>query len=140
MKIPNKKKSGKIKLCDFDPTSKEYAELSIDEVDRMAFGFCDSDIKTISPEKLNVRWHADMENPKTAIKNFISNGGTKRGWAESIDLSEPIQLSYKDGKFFIEDGHHRYTAALILGVNLKVDEVIFRDNPWTYSCKINKNL
>jgi len=126
------------KLYEYDPTSKEYADLSVADVDRMAFGFAEEDITEIMPGKLNIRWHDDMLNPEEAIRIHVKNGGTREGWAKTVDLSEPIQLSHKGGKLFIEDGHHRYTAAKILNHKLLVDEVVFRDNPYVYAVNEHK--
>jgi len=113
-------------LYELSATGREYAEMSIEEIERKAFGFAEEDIKTISPSKLNIRWKDDYEN---AIYKQEKSGLSKIDWAKTVDLSEPIQLSYKNGKFYIEDGHHRYYAAKILNKDLNVNEVDFKDNP-----------
>lgn len=106
--------------------SKEYADMNVDDIDRQAFGFASSDIKTIDPKKLHVKYKSDFENVLHAQQ--ISGLG-KLGWARTINLTEPVQLSYEKGKFWIEDGHHRYYAALILGKMLNVDDVEIKDKP-----------
>lgn len=88
-------------------------------LDRAAFGFSTSDLKTLHPSKLKIKWHDDLEN----VLNKIA-------WAKTVDLSEPIEVSYSKGKFFIEDGHHRYYAAKLLNKELNV-VVEIKDNPIT---------
>lgn len=97
--------------------------LSIELLDRLAHGFSESDIKTIHPSKLNIRWHTDIDNVQWEIENSVKS---EEEWAKDIDLSEPIDVSYMKTEyleegFYIEDGHHRYTAAKILDKPLKVN-------------------
>lgn len=84
---------------------------SIATLDRAAFGFSDEDIKTLMPNQLHIKWKDDMLNPP--YKQQVS-GLNKLTWARQMDFSEPIEVSYQKGKFWIEDGHHRYYAAKIL--------------------------
>lgn len=98
---------------------------SIETLDRAAHGFSEEDVKTLNPDQLNVKWKMDMENPKQQIKDF---GKGPEAWAKTVNLSEPIDVSYENGEFWIEDGHHRYTAAKILGKALNVNLQI-KDNP-----------
>ena len=113
-------------LHEMSPTSKEYAEMPVEDVMRKAFGFAESDIKTISPDKLEVKYSDDYDQ---AVTNQKNSGLSEKKWAETVDLSEPIQLSYEGGKFEIEDGHNRYLAAKILGKDLNVDAVDIKDKP-----------
>jgi len=97
--------------------------ISIDALDRAAFGFSSEDIKSLMPNKLNIKWRDDLDNVKWEIKK---SGLSPKKWALSVDLSEPIDVSYwkdenhKEG-FYIEDGHHRYAAAKILNKTLNVN-------------------
>jgi hypothetical protein len=97
--------------------------LPIDMLDRAAHGFADSDIETLMPDQLSIKWKDDLEGVKWEIKK---KGWTDMQYAKSVDLSEPIDVSYENGKFFIEDGHHRYWAAKILkrplNVNLEIKD------------------
>lgn len=97
--------------------------ISIETLDRLAYGFSSEDIKTINPNDLKVKWKDDLENVKYEIKK---SGLTPKQWASKINLSEPIEVSYwGDNKhkigFYIEDGHHRYMAAKILNKTLNVN-------------------
>ena len=97
----------------------------IDILDRAAFGFSEDDVKTINPRDLRVRWFNDLENVKQEIRD---SGIGEAEWAKQVDLSEPIDVDYwEDHKlnfkrgFYIQDGHHRYTAALIISQPLNVN-------------------
>lgn len=99
--------------------------LSIETLDRAAFGFSDNDIKTLMPDQLKIKWKDDLENVKHEIKQKRL---TDLEYAKSVDLSKPIDVSYWediDGGyergFYIEDGHHRYYAAKILNKPLNVN-------------------
>ncbi len=106
-------------------TSKEYADLTIGELDRAAFGFAREDITTLNPEQLGIKWRADFDDVIETQKN---SGLTKKEWAETINLSEPIDVIYEGGKFLIDDGYHRYYAASILNKPLNVSLEI-KDKP-----------
>jgi len=81
-------------------------------LEKAAFGFTSESTKTLKPSK------ADIENVEFQIKR---SGLTRRKWAEKVDLSEPIDVVFEKGKFFVDDGHHRFTAAKELGKKLKVN-------------------
>lgn len=106
-------------------SGKEYAAMPVDEVDRAAFGFARKDIKTLLPKELSIKWQEDY---KSAVEQQEQSGLSKKEWAESIDLSEPIDVIFEDGKFKVDDGYHRYHAATILGKPLNVDLTI-KDKP-----------
>lgn len=98
---------------------------SIEALDRAAYGFSSEDIKEIEPGKLNIKWKTDLENVFWEQKK---SGLTPKEYALKISLEEPIDVSYEKGKFFIEDGHHRYFAAKVLRKPLKLNLEI-KDNP-----------
>ena len=102
-------------------------------LDRLAFGFSDGDITEISPNKLKIKWKEDLDNVKWEVSK---SGLSPKQWSSKIDLSEPIDVSYEKGGFYIEDGHHRYYAAKTLGEKLNVNLEI-KTNPIT---TINKDL
>jgi len=92
--------------------------LSSEMLDKLAYGFSDSEIKTIDPNKLNIKWKVDYEDVKSEQKR---SGLSKIDWAKTINLSEPIDISYEKFKFYVEDGHHRTYAAKILNTLLNVN-------------------
>ena len=91
---------------------------SIEALDRAAFGFANEDIKELDPKDLNIQWTGDYENVKSEVEN---SGLSDKEWSKKISLDTPIEVVYKDGKFYIDDGHHRYFAAKTLGKKLKVN-------------------
>jgi hypothetical protein len=80
--------------------------------DRAAFGFSRDEIKTLMPGQLSVKWKDDYDNVVAKQKD---SGLSKEAWAKKINLSEPIDVIYEDGKFKVDDGYHRFYAATILG-------------------------
>jgi hypothetical protein len=109
----------KYKSCD---DLLRHGGISTEALDRQAFGFSDSDIKTLMPEQLHIKWKDDYEN---VLWEVNKSGLTKQAWARKVDLSQPIDVSYEKNKFYIEDGHHRYYAAKVLkkplNVNLSIE-------------------
>lgn len=96
--------------------------IPIDMLDNLAFGFTEDSIKQLDPNVLKIEWKDDLENVKYEIKK---SGLLPKQWALKIDLSEPIDVEYKKVKnklgFYIQDGHHRYSAAKILNKPLNVN-------------------
>jgi len=97
--------------------------IPIDLLDRLAHGFSEDDLTTITPDKLKIKWKDDLENVKWEIRQ---SGLTPKKWAEKINLSEPIDVTFREDKehkkgFYLEDGHHRYMAAKILGKPLNMN-------------------
>ena len=99
--------------------------ISTEALDRAAFGFSEGDVKSLSPKELDIKWKTDYENVIWEIKKSELN---KIQWASKINLNEPIDVVYEKGRFFIDDGHHRYVAAKILNKNLNVN-LLIKDNP-----------
>ncbi len=102
--------------------------ISIEALDRAAFGFSDEDIKTLMPKQLHIKWKSDWENVKFEQEKYSSRGMSKASWANKINLEEPIDVIFEKGKFYIDDGHHRTYAAKILNKPLNVSLEI-KDNP-----------
>lgn len=95
--------------------------ISINALDRAAFGFADSDIKTLMPNQLKIKWKQDWENVKY---EQLNSGLSKLQYAKRINLSEPIDVVYEKGNFYVDDGHHRLFAAKVLKVPLNVNLTI----------------
>lgn len=98
--------------------------LSNETLDRAAFGFTESDITTLMPKQLKVKWKDDWENVKWEVTKAQEKGISKLKWAKSINLEEPIDVVYEKDNFYIDDGHHRTFAASILKHPLNVNLVI----------------
>lgn len=101
--------------------------ISISALDRAAYGFSTEDVKTLNPSQLKIKWKEDLQNVKHEIEVLNSKSGgrslseTMKIWANSVDLTTPIDVSYEKNSFYIEDGHHRYFAAKILKKDLNVN-------------------
>lgn len=103
-------------------TEDELINMEIDVLDKIAFGFTSGQIIDIKPKDIKL-YLPDIENAEYRFKNE----GMK--WVMSVDLTEPISISIKqDGKFYLEDGHHRYFCAKKLGKDLKA-EIDIKGNP-----------
>ncbi len=101
--------------------------LSNETLYRAAFGFYESDIKTLNPNQINIKWKDDWEN---VIWEQQKSGLSKKSWSMKINLQEPIDVTYENDKFYLEDGHHRLFAAMVLNKPLKVNLEI-KMNPIT---------
>lgn len=97
---------------------------STETLDRAAFGFAEEDIKELDPSQLRVKWKDDLDQ----VKSEIDKAGSPRNYAEKVNLETPIDVVFEKGKFFVDDGHHRYMAAKILKKPLKVNLTI-NDQP-----------
>lgn len=91
---------------------------STEALDLAAFGVSNQTVTTMMPGELSIKWKDDMLNPPEQQR---VSGLSKKGWAETVDLTQPIDVSFDGKKFYIEDGHHRYYAAKILGKPLNVN-------------------
>lgn len=87
-------------------TREELEALDIEQLDKLAFGANTGDVIEVSPQSIRILYEGDLENPEHLFKQ----GGME--WANSVDLSEPIELSIDtQGRYNLEDGHHRWFAA-----------------------------
>jgi hypothetical protein len=98
----------------------------IDILNKVAFGFAKEDITTLYPVDLKIKWKHDLKNVK---RERVGTGLSHEEWAKEIDLSEPIEVVYENGDFYIDDGHHRFWAAKILGKKLPVEVTKIYDKP-----------
>lgn len=99
--------------------------ISIETLDRAAFGFSADDIKTLMPNQLNIMWKDDYEN---VVWQQERSGLSKIEYAKRINLSEPIDVIYEKDKFYVDDGYHRWFAAKTLNKPLNVSLTI-KQNP-----------
>ena len=101
---------------------KTPSEIVEHDWDKLAFGFSEGDTITIPLQSLNIKYKDDMLNTQGDLKKYFDN--------KSFTDLPPIEVSYEKGKFYIEDGHHRYVYAKKLGltkVPVYVDRI--KDNP-----------
>lgn len=106
-------------------TRQQLERMPIEILDRAAFGFQDGSILNLEPDQIKILYDGDYHNVEEEIED--SDLGPER-WARKIRLSEPVEVTLRNGVFWLEDGHHRYLAAKILGKKLKC-LVDIRDKP-----------
>jgi hypothetical protein len=82
-------KKSQLNLWEMSSRSKEYNNLDINTLDRMAFGFARGDIRTLSPGQLEIKWQDDLDN---VIWEQKKSGKSEEEWAKGIDLSEPPDI------------------------------------------------
>ena len=88
------------------------------ELQKISIGYSDNEIRVLKTDELSINKNSD--DLKIAKQNQKKSGLSEKEWAQTIDLSKPIEAVYQDGNIVIEDGHNRYLAAKILDKSLKV--------------------
>jgi len=97
-------------------TRDELERMNIDDLDRMAYGHASGEIIQLNPSQIRIQYPVDISNPEY---KFEQKG---MDWVKSVDFSEPVKVSIKqNGKFYLEDGHHRWFAAKKLGLPLMAE-------------------
>jgi hypothetical protein len=91
--------------------------------DKLAFGFISHSIIQLPVKKLKLKYPSDMVNVVIGSMKSYFKG-------VPFDSLPPIEASYKNGKFYIEDGHHRCGYAIELGLNKVPVLIRIEDNPF----------
>lgn len=94
--------------------------------DKLVFGFKNESTINIPINKINIKYPGDMSNVDGFdMKKYFEN--------TPLEKLPPIEVSYEKGKFWLEDGHHRYGYAKEMGIDT-VDVVVeIKDNPFNYT-------
>lgn len=101
----------------------QLQSMEIDDLDKLAFGYKNGEIISISPHDIVIQYQGDLLNPEEKFRL----GGQR--WVDSVDLSEPVSVSIDtDGILRLEDGHHRLFAATKRGLDL-IAEIEIKGNP-----------
>lgn len=94
-------------------THEELIEMSIDDLDMLAFGVKGGDVRELSTSEISIVY-SDLENPQY---KFEQDGYL---WVNSVSFEENVDVSVREGgKICLEDGHHRWFAADKLGRKIK---------------------
>jgi hypothetical protein len=105
-----------LSILDSAYTRDELERMPVDHLDRMAYGHATGDRVKLHPNDIKIKYKDDLENPKDKFRK----GGMN--WVRSVNQSEPVKVSIdQDGKFNLEDGHHRWFAAKKLNQHLHAD-------------------
>ncbi len=129
--IEENKKNGLILLINEAKSFKTSEELlrnggfSTFALDMAAYGFTEESIKQLPTKVLKIKWKDDLENVYYGVKK---SGLTQKEWSKKVNLNEPVDVSFDGKHFILEDGHHRYLAAKILGELLNV-KLEIKSNP-----------
>ena len=99
----------------------------IDQLDRWAFGFASGDTLDVPVKDIEIVFPGDLENPVYAA----GRASSPTAWAKTVSFEEPIKIKLKGGRLTLQDGHHRYHAATILGKKTLPAEVDIDDNAVT---------
>lgn len=95
-------------------------------LDRAAFGFTTDDIIELPVGQLRIRYFADLDNARAEVTSLAQ----ARKYLV-INRRLPIDVMLRNGIFEIEDGHHRYVSALMLGQPTLIAKMQIADNPIT---------
>lgn len=126
-------------------TERELEQMPIEKLDQMAFGFHDQDILMLPIDQITIILPNDLAGAEWAMQNGVLwddipyyerhkhqprrlRNATPQNWAKQIDRSEPCEVHFRNGRFELHDGHHRYLAAKILNEPLKC-QITIDDNP-----------
>jgi len=86
----------------------DLERMPTDDLDRAAFGFGIDDVIEVAVAELHVRYPGDMENAEHSVRTLSQARHVLRE-------APPIDVSLRGGVLCLEDGHHRYVAARLLG-------------------------
>jgi hypothetical protein len=90
--------------------------------DELAFGIKGGSLINIPIKKLQVKY-SDMDNViGRSMKEYFKE--------KPFNSLPPIEVSYENGKFYVEDGHHRLGYAKELGLSHVPTVVELRENPF----------
>ncbi len=104
----------------------ELERLDVDVLDRWAFGVVGDQIVKLDPKDITVVHDADLDNAQYQAARYKGGPGP---WAKSVSFETPIDISVtRPKRFVLEDGHHRYLAASILGRKLTA-KIIIKGKP-----------
>ena len=100
-------------------------------LDRAVFGFTTDDITRVPLDLIEVKYPGNLEAAEYEVTD-------PEMWRPH--LREPIEVQYKGGVFYIEDGHHRYVAAKRLGETSILASIQPDDNPIIALEKLMRSL
>jgi hypothetical protein len=93
-------------------------------LDREAFGFASGDTIKVPLDAIHIKYQADLEDAESDVASVAM--------ARVIfERAEPVDLALRNGQLELEDGHHRYVAARMLGKKTLKAIVDIHDNPIT---------
>ena len=103
----------------------EIERLPIEVLDKAAFGFNRRDVLDIPVQDIEIQYTGDYDE---ALGQLQADRRKVRRYLR-IAQREPIEVTYKHGVFYLEDGHHRYVATKMSGEKTIRAVVDIKDNP-----------
>ncbi len=102
-------------------TVEQLQRLPIDQLDRMAFGVVQG-VQLLPLDQINIRYQADYDN---ALDYVVAS---PTDYEEALD-TEPVEVALESGVYWLQDGHHRYVTAQVLGHATILADLTIKDNP-----------
>lgn len=99
----------------------ETKQLSIDELDRRAFGVVQG-VQRLPLAEIQIRYQADYDDALDYVAQHPED------YEEALD-TEPVQVQLERGVYWLQDGHHRYVTAQVRGDRDILVDLTIRDNP-----------
>ncbi len=87
----------------------ELERMPTDELDRAAFGFARDDVIEVPVDEIRIRYAGDLENAEYSVR-------TASQARRVLEDAPPVEVVLRGGALDLEDGHHRYVAARLLGL------------------------
>lgn len=103
----------------------EIERLPIETLDRAAFGFTSGSVVDIPVNDVEIRYTSDYD---AAWGQLHADRRKVRSYLRSAHR-EPVEVSLRHGRFYLEDGHHRYVATKLSGESTIRAVVQIKDNP-----------
>jgi hypothetical protein len=113
----------------------ELEALPTEQLDRVAFGFASGDVLDVPINAIHIRYAGDLEQAQTDLRR---GGGWDVARARQYSGAPPVEAALRDGRLELEDGHHRYVAARILGRPILRARVTIHDNPINVILSLNR--
>jgi len=103
---------------------RQLEELPIEVLDKEAFGFESGEAIMLPLDAIHIRYPGDLESAKADVRTRKDALAIRR-----VHGRLPVKVALRGGLFELEDGHHRYVAARMLGDKKIWAEVDIKDNP-----------
>lgn len=110
-------------------TMQELYEVPDEKMQNETYGWNHFELQDLNPNDIYAYNYCkeDMAN----VFFVITKAGSPRKWAKKYvgeGIKEPIKVAFcEDGKFYVEDGHHRWYASKLLKISIKAEVEIKRN-------------
>lgn len=102
-------------------SDEELFAIPTDVLDRVAWGLSDAPPVQVPLSEIIVVHDADLDNAIYAVSRQPGR------WVPFLD--EPVEIDLKEGRYVLQDGHHRYVTAKNRGDDFLLATVSPKDNP-----------